>query len=133
MKKIVKTGIILAVVIIIVSAAGNIALRRIEKNLSYLPLMEISEPDLTVISDGVYKGYYAAFPVLVDVSVTVKNHAIADISILKHQNGQGKDGEKIITNILEKQSLQLDAISGATYSSIVIKKAVEQALSQTKN
>jgi uncharacterized protein with FMN-binding domain len=33
---------------------------------------------------------------------------------------------------MQKQSLQVDAVSGATYSSIVILKAVENALSKIK-
>lgn len=93
--------------------------------------MEIKEPDLLQISDGVYKGSYAAFPVIVDVSVTVKNHEITDINIQKHQNGQGKEGESIVNSVMQKQSLQVDAVSGATYSSIVILKAVENALLKT--
>ena len=132
MKKIVKTGIILVAVILIISIAGNVFIRSIEKNLSYLPEMEIKDPDLIQIPDGVYKGSYAAFPVIVDLSVTVKNHEITDIEILKHQNGQGKEGESIVNSVMQKQSLQVDAVSGATYSSIVILKAVENALSKIK-
>ncbi|MGD9567751.1 MAG: FMN-binding protein [Sedimentibacter sp.] len=64
----------------------------------------------------------------VEVNVYIRNHEIKDINIIKHTNGQGGSAEKITELILQSQSLKVDAISGATYSSKVIIKAVENAL-----
>ena len=60
--------------------------------------------------------------------MSVKNGKIADIDILEHKNGCGKSAEAIINKIVDEQKINVDAISSATNSSIVIKKAVENAL-----
>jgi uncharacterized protein with FMN-binding domain len=82
-------------------------------------------------SDGVYNGSYnlSGTPVKVTLDVTVKNQNIAAISIIKHLCSPiGKKAEKITEKIIRDQSLDVDAVSGATGSSIAILKAVENAL-----
>ena len=69
-------------------------------------------------------------PVSAKVNVQVENGKITDIEIKDHMTGLGKNGEKIIDQIINKQSLDVDAISGATQSSVTITKAVENALTQ---
>lgn len=99
-----------------------------QSNLENLTSIGIQDIDLSKIEDGNYEGSYESFPVSVEVNVEVKNHEIIDIKILKHVNGQGGPAEKITEHIIEAQSLKVDAIAGATYSSMVIIKAVEDAL-----
>ena len=53
---------------------------------------------------------------------------ITDITILEHQNGQGDDAVQIISDIIDAQHLNVDLISGASYSSKVILLAVFDAL-----
>ena len=84
--------------------------------------------DLSAIADGTYSGEYSQFPVTAAVKVTVTDHKITAITITKHENGLGKPAEKITEDIIHAQSLQVDAVSGATHSSNVIRKAVEVAL-----
>jgi len=88
-------------------------------------------PDLALKNDGVYNGYYdlTGTPVKVNLDVTIQNHKIADIKIVEHFCSPiGKKAEKIIDRIIENQSLDVDAVSGATASSKTILKAVEDAL-----
>jgi uncharacterized protein with FMN-binding domain len=80
------------------------------------------------IPDGTYQGSYFLFPVSVNVSVQIRAGHIEAITILKHFNGRGKAAERIVSTILEKQSLNVDTVSGATHSSVTILKAVEAAL-----
>jgi uncharacterized protein with FMN-binding domain len=47
---------------------------------------------------------------------------------LEHRNGQGEAAEVIPQMVVDAQSLQVDAISGATFSSKVILLAIEDAL-----
>ena len=84
--------------------------------------------DLASLEDGVYPGSYAAFPVKVKLEVILKNHLIEDIKILEHVNGKGKPAEDIVKAMIEKQTIDVDVIAGATYSSRVIQKAIEVAL-----
>lgn len=84
--------------------------------------------DLSKVSDGVYTGSYDSGPVVVEVKVTVSGHAITDIELVKHRNGQGSAAEAITGKIIAAQSLKVDVVSGATMSSKVILLAIENAL-----
>jgi uncharacterized protein with FMN-binding domain len=93
--------------------------------------IQTSLPDLKSKSDGLYRGNYdlAGTPVIVTLDVNVVNHKITGINIIKHSCSPiGKKAEKITAQIIEKQSLNIDSISGATASSKSILKAVENAL-----
>lgn len=78
--------------------------------------LEISNIDITTIRDGVYIGNADNGLVRASVSVEVNNGAIQNISILEHDNLLGKSAEKIVDSIVEQQSLDVDAITSATYS-----------------
>jgi len=90
----------------------------------------IKDVNLEKVKDGTYKGEYKNFPVKVVVSVKVKNHQITEIKITKHRTGEGEKAEVIIEDVIRAQSLEVDAISGATISSKCILKAIENALEQ---
>jgi uncharacterized protein with FMN-binding domain len=88
-------------------------------------------PDLALKTDGTYRGNYdlSGTPVNVILDVTIQNHKITEIKIVKHSCSPiGKKAEKIIDQIIEIQNLNVDAVSGATASSKAIIKAVENAL-----
>lgn len=126
-----KRYIVLIVVSVILIIAGFMVRsfsRQAEEGLAQLSSMTLSTPDLRSVPDGVHTGTYEAFPVKVTVQVTVSDHRIVDIELTEHRNGQGKPAEALLPLIVEKQRVELDAIAGATYSSLVILKAVEQAL-----
>ncbi len=88
--------------------------------------------DISNIRDGFYVGEYDVDFVYAKVKVTVENAAITNIDILEHKNGRGKPAELVIDKIIAEQKIDVDTISGATNSSIVIKKAVENALTGKK-
>lgn len=90
--------------------------------------LEISNVDVSTIKDGVYVGSADIGLVKATVSVEISNGIILNISILEHDNLLGKPAEKIIDSIVEQQSLDVDAIASATYSSHTIRKAIENAL-----
>ena len=91
--------------------------------------MQINPVDFSTISDGTYKGSCDLSLVQVELTVKVSGKKVTEIIIDKHKNGMGKKAEKIVDSIIEKQSLEVDIISGATTSSKAILKAVETALS----
>lgn len=90
--------------------------------------VKLHTPDLMAIADGQYEGGYQVFPVSVTARVTVKQHRIVSVEILSHFNGQGRTAEAITNEVLRMQTPDVDVISGATYSSKAILKAVEIAL-----
>lgn len=95
-----------------------------------LKKVKINEVQISQVADGEYVGEAQIKPVSAKVNVQVENGKITDIEIKDHMTGLGKNGEKIIDQIINKQSLDVDAISGATQSSVTITKAVENALTQ---
>jgi uncharacterized protein with FMN-binding domain len=50
-----------------------------------------------------------------------------NIVIWEHRNERGEPAERIANDIIVRQEINVDAVSGATNSSSVIKKAVENA------
>ncbi len=126
-KRVVILCVVLAVIAAIVIGVSAM-LSGVQSNLEALKDLELQQVDLTAVKDGVYSGSYSAFPVSAEVNVTVKDHRITGIDLIKHDNGQGTPAEVIPQKVVESQSLQVDSVSGATYSSRVILKAIENAL-----
>jgi uncharacterized protein with FMN-binding domain len=100
---------------------------------SSVPLADIkaSLPDMNEKDNGVYRGNYSVSgtPVKVTLDVTVNQNKITAIKLIKRTRSPiGKKAERIIDTVIQEQSLEIDAISGATASSKAILKAVENAL-----
>lgn len=120
--------LIVLILLIVIFLAILGAKAYLEANLEKLADMPVSNVDLSKVKDGVYTGSYKAFPVAAEVKVTINNHKITEIELIKHDNGQGGAAEVIPSKVVEAQSLEVDIVSGATYSSKVILKAIESAL-----
>jgi uncharacterized protein with FMN-binding domain len=125
MKRRIKILIAVLSVFLIISITANFV---VEGNLKNLKHIVIDPIELSKVEDGIYKGKYSSIPVSATVQVTVENHRIISIRIIEHVNGQGSKAESIIDEIIRTQSIDVDVISGATYSSQVIKQAVSKAL-----
>ena len=87
-----------------------------------------SEVDVSQVKDGIYEGRSETDMVKVDVKVTVSDGDISDIEIVGHECGKGKIANVIVDDMVEKDDVEVDAVSGATFSSEVIKDAVRSAL-----
>lgn len=121
-----KKGLILVGIVILV-LAGILGFYML-KMIRQVESLSITGVDLSLLNDGVYYGEYDAGMVSAKVKVTVKEHKITGIEILKHSNGRGKAAEAIVNTIIQKQTPAVEAISGATISSKVICKAVDNSL-----
>ena len=93
-------------------------------------LMLIKDPDLSKVDDGIYKGKLDTMLVKAEVEVSVVNHKIVLISIIKHENGKGKPAETIVDTIIKDNSTDVELVAGATMSSLVIRAAVIDALNK---
>ena len=128
MKK--RTKVVLSIVLIVVLAslafAGFMVVARNNQEKTYNAVIE--DIDLSTLADGGYTGSCSAFPVTAEVDVVVEDHAIVSIDLVKHLNGQGEEAEIIPKLVVDAQSLMVDTVSGATYSSKVILIAIENAL-----
>lgn len=128
MSKARKAVLIILAAIVLLTAAGAIFISQTGKKLDELSAVPVGDVDLSAVPDGTYRGGRSAFPIEVKVEVAVQNNKITAIDLVKHSNGRGKAAEAIPGRIVEAQSLEVDAISGATYSGKVILLAVKDAL-----
>ena len=80
------------------------------------------------LKDGIYLGEYSVGYINAGVSVEVREEKVIGILILWHENERGGSAEVIIDDVLNDQSTAVDAVSGATNSSKVLLKAIENAL-----
>ena len=129
MKKSKKAMIMVCIAFVLLLVIGIIAVGIIVNRANNL---SIQTPALSEISDGKYIGEYSVPPVFVKVAVTVEHHQMTDVDILQHENGLGSPAERVIDDVIQNQSLDVDAISGATVSSKCILKASENALNKEK-
>lgn len=90
--------------------------------------LQFTKVDLSSIPDGEYDGEAKITPVKVSLTVKVEAGRIISIDIKEHVNGKGKKAEEITGKVIESQSLDVDTISGATWSSYTILKAIEDAI-----
>lgn len=90
--------------------------------------LAINDVDVSQIPDGRYTGSYDLKIVAAEVAVSVKSGRIESVEIIEHINGRGKVAETVIDAVVKKQSLAVDAVSGATASSKALLKAIENAL-----
>lgn len=125
MKKLLRYSLIF---IVVIGLAGVAAYKWIEYNFNQLAKSEVTSLQLSSVSDGEYKGTYQSFPIDVEVNVTVVNHKITTIDLIKHVTGQGQSAEGILDEVVKQNSIDVDVISGATYSSKVILQAISNAL-----
>ena len=85
--------------------------------------------------DGEYFGKASAYNGNVEVKVTISGGKMTAIDIVKTKDDEDyffDAQKKVIPEILEKQSTDVDAVAGATTSSEGIAHAVQKALDQAK-
>ena len=125
-KKIISVIILLFLLICLI--CGAVYLKNVADYKRAIGETTFDEIDIADVSDGIYIGEYDVNFIYAKVEVTVEEGEIVSINILEHRHERGKAAEKVIEKIIEEQKIDVDAVSGATNSSTVIKKAVENAL-----
>ena len=115
-------------VVVIIALFVGLILSVIIKQAVELKSIDKTPVDISEVPDGVYEGYSETTLVKVRVRVTVADGRIENIEILEHECGRGKPAESIVANMKTGNTVEVDAVSGATVSSEVIKAAVRNAL-----
>lgn len=88
--------------------------------------------DASAYKDGTYYGIGKGFAGNIKVKVDIAGGKISAISIVSTKDGDSyvKSASSLLDTIVEKQSTNVDTVSGATFSSRGIIAAVRSALSQ---
>ena len=118
----------IAVILLVAGAIGAYTffrLRAYEEKVAATPFSGIG-PD--AVRDGVYQGEYDADFIAARAEVTVRDGKLAKIRLLEYRHGRGEAALPVLEEMVRRQSLAVDAITGATNSCVVIRKAAELAL-----
>ncbi|MGL5352677.1 MAG: FMN-binding protein [Clostridium sp.] len=128
--------IIILTVVHIVEVGGFVGINRVLDSVkSDLKIEQPLEKDgKAIYKDGVYEGVGYGYRPNLKVEVTIKGGSIDSVSIKSHNEvGQRfylPAFDSLPKEIVEKQTTEVDMISGATYSSRGIIQAVDDALSK---
>lgn len=85
--------------------------------------------------DGVYQGTGTGYGGTIKVEVTVEDGSITSVTILSapgETDSFFKRAQGVIDSVIQKQTWEVDAVSGATYSSKGILAAIQNALTGEK-
>lgn len=95
--------------------------------------LEIGTVDLNTVSDGTYIGVCQNKILFAVVSVAIQDHEITGIEVVEHKAAYLEQAEQIAGAVCAKQSLEVDAITGATLTRDTMLKAIENALEGAAN
>ena len=112
--------------IVLLGTSGCLSLTAsMKKNLAKI---ENEDIDMETVEDEIFEGHSELAPVKVDVKVLVENHKLIKVELLRHECGLGHPADVIVDKMVEQNTWDVDAVSGATVSSEIIKNAVNKAL-----
>lgn len=116
--------------------AGTLAAPKLSSNRVDNIVAEESTDISAAYKDGVYKGTGKGFRGNISAEVTVKNGLIDDITIVSADDDKeflNRASSGVIPRIISAQSVDVDTVSGATFSSKGIIEAVANALEIEKD
>ena len=122
-----KRKLIKALVVLILLGAGGIAYQFYQTK-QQSDALAFEAVDMNRLQDGSYEGECQTGLVQVRRRLRIQNAAIQRIELLQHDNGMGKDAERILEDIQKQNSTVVDDVSSATISSRAIRMAAQNAL-----
>lgn len=127
MKRIGKMLLVIGCILGIAVCGLGLAMKK-QVSRMYEQLDAATVVALDHVADGTYEGTAETPLVKVTVAVTVENHTLKDIQLLRHENGKGTPAEAMLPEMLRQNTSEVDTVSGATMSSKAIRAAVRDAL-----
>lgn len=127
MKRIGKMLLVIGCILGIAVCGLGLAMKK-QVSRMYKQLDAATVVALDHVADGTYEGTAETPLVKVTVEVTVEDHTLKDIKLLRHENGKGAPAEAMLPEMLRQNTSEVDTVSGATMSSKAIRAAVRDAL-----
>lgn len=127
-----KVGRILLVMVCVIGIVVGCIAFMMKKQVSRMveQLDSVAVVALNDVEDGTFSGTAETPLVKVAVEVTVENHTLKEIRLLRHESGQGAPAEAMLPEMLGQNTSEVDTVSGATLSSKAIRAAVRDALAK---
>jgi len=126
MKKLIKVLLAVVLIFAVVMAGSMIYL---SNGLEEGKNVAINGIDLSHVNDGTYTGVFEEGRWTNNVQVTVKDHRITGIKILKDVAfSRPEIREEIFRRVIDAQNTKVDAVSQATVTSKAYLKAIEDAV-----
>lgn len=95
--------------------------------------VQVGAIDFSRLKDGVYTGAHRAGRWTNEVQVKVESGRVSDIRVTKDVMFPKPEWtEQTMKSVIERQTLQVDVISGATVTMKVYLKSIENALEKAK-
>ena len=116
------------IVVLLIGFAGFLGFQKLNNDLENLKEYPFETQNPSQWKDGIFVGEANQFPIKVKVEVNLHNQRITTLTLLENQTGEVQSAVGILDHVLDAQTLDVDVITGATYSSILILKAIEDAL-----
>jgi uncharacterized protein with FMN-binding domain len=126
MKKFSKILLSIFLIIVLIIGGGMIYITRgLESGKS----VAVNTVNASTLSDGIYNGKYEAGRWTNEVKVSVKDGKITAIDVVEDVIFPKPEWTKaLFNNIIEKQSIDVDVVSGSTVTSKAYMKSIEDAL-----
>ncbi|MHB8071214.1 MAG: FMN-binding protein [Candidatus Cryosericum sp.] len=116
-------GTVIILMVIMAVAVYGLALGRAAAAISY------QSPVISFRYPGVYEGSASCLHVVARVRVTMGSTGISQVELLQRPAG---DMDTLVARIIKAGGVPVDVITGATASSKVVMKAVDNALMKQK-
>ncbi len=127
--------IIAAVIIASIGIGGAIGWSELSKEHNEIRNLPLDKVDFGALKDGVYTGTFDGGLHrwrMNTIRVTVESGAVVTIEVLEHKENRAKQfTDQLFNQVIEKRTLQVDVVSGATISSKAYLQGVENALIQS--
>lgn len=130
MKKVIKIILgIVGVIILVISIMMFILMN----GMDTAQALELNQINLSQVEDGKYVGTYDTTRWTNSVEVTVINHKITEVIIVKDVMIALEGlSDRLFKKVIDNQSIDVDIETGATITSKAYLKAIENALGERK-
>jgi uncharacterized protein with FMN-binding domain len=120
---------ILVIIAAFVMAASNPGYLSAQEEQSGVTAEPVEKVDLTDVPDGTYRGEFNLKDEFIyDVYVTVEAEQISRIEVDSEDLAFLKKPAELIERVIQAQSVEVDAVTGASASSMILLRAIKDAL-----
>ncbi len=118
-------------ILVIIILLGGGFMFYLSRGLEAGSQLEINNIDSIVLTDGVYRGKYSGGRWSNEVEVVIKDQGISQINLIKDVTfSKPEVTDELFARVIDKQSLDVDIVGGASVTSKAYLKAIERALSK---